>query len=122
MRRFAFGAAVVAAALFPGAAFGQQLAPAAPPAAVLAQAPTVASAPMIRADVAGIQRTSPAADEHSVDAVAAAQGLHQGEGVALMAVGGAALVGGLLINNSAGTVIAISGLAVGLVGLYEYVR
>ena len=81
-----------------------------------AQAP----APMIRADVAGIRRTDSSAP--LVVNSAAAEGLHQGEGVALMAVGGAALIGGAIIGGGAGTAVAIGGLAVGLVGLYEYVR
>ena len=78
------------------------------------------SSVMIRNDVAGIHAT---ADDRAPLAVssAAASGLHQGEGVALMAVGGAALIAGLLIGSGAGTAVAIGGLAIGLVGLYEYV-
>ena len=80
-----------------------------------------ASSVMIRNDVAGVHTT---ANDRAplVVSSAAASGLHQGEGVALMAVGGAALIGGLLIGKSAGTAVALGGLAVGLVGLYEYVR
>jgi hypothetical protein len=76
---------------------------------------------MVRSDVAGI-RTSANANAPLVVSTAAASGLHQGEGVALMAVGGAGLIAGLLIGDSAGTAVAIGGLAVGLVGLYQYVR
>ena len=80
-----------------------------------------ASSVMIRNDVAGVHTT---VDDRAplVVSSAAASGLHQGEGVALMAVGGAGLIGGLLIGGGAGTAVALGGLAVGLVGLYEYVR
>jgi hypothetical protein len=76
---------------------------------------------MVHPDVAGIQTRADANAPLVVNSAAAA-GLHQGEGVALMAVGGAGLVAGLLIGGNAGTAVAIGGLAVGLVGLYEYVR
>jgi hypothetical protein len=76
---------------------------------------------MVRPDVAGISVKADANAPLAVNTAAAA-GLHQGEGVALMAVGGAGLIAGLLIGDSAGTAVAIGGLAVGLVGLYEYVR
>jgi hypothetical protein len=76
---------------------------------------------MVRPDVAGIRVASDANTPLEVNAMAA-QGLHKGQGVALMAVGGVGLVAGLLIGDDAGTAVAIGGLAVGLVGLYEYVR
>jgi len=69
---------------------------------------------MVRPDVAGINVKADANAPLAVNTAAAA-GLHQGKGVALMAVGGAGLVAGLLIGDSAGTAIAIGGLAVGLV-------
>lgn len=79
-----------------------------------------APAALVRADVAGIQ---PAHDNAPLRVnSAASSGLHQGQGVALMAVGGAGLVAGLLIGDDAGTAVALGGLAVGLVGLYQYVR
>jgi hypothetical protein len=77
---------------------------------------------MVRPDVAGVQVKADANTPRTLNSAAAAEGLHQGEGVALMAVGGAGLIAGLLIGDSAGTAVAIGGLAVGLVGLYEYVR
>jgi hypothetical protein len=42
--------------------------------------------------------------------------------VALMIVGGAALIAGLLIGGGAGTAIAIGGAVVGLYGLFLYLR
>ncbi|MFL5506241.1 MAG: hypothetical protein ACJ8AU_05125 [Gemmatimonadales bacterium] len=37
-----------------------------------------------------------------------------------MIVGGAALIGGLLVDDDAGNVIAVSGLVIGLLGLWTY--
>jgi hypothetical protein len=45
-----------------------------------------------------------------------------GQPVALMVVGGAALLTGLIIGNDAGTVIAVGGALIGLYGLYEYLQ
>ncbi len=45
-----------------------------------------------------------------------------GPNIAMMAVGGAALVAGLIIGGDGGLVIAAVGGAVGLVGLYRYLR
>ena len=132
MRRL-FTAAVIAALALPAAAAAQAgntlaLDAAAPAPAAVAATPAVtpptAAAPdaMVRVDVAGIQQHENAADAHAVNTVAASSGLHQGQGVALMVVGGAAMIGGLIIGNGAGDAIAIGGLAVGLIGLYQYVR
>lgn len=120
--RHLFATLALAAALAPAALSAQAAAALAPTSPVPAVA-TVAPAPsaMVRPDVAGIN-TKADANAPLVVSTAASEGLHQGEGVALMAVGGAGLVAGLLIGNSAGTAVAIGGLAIGLVGLYEYVR
>jgi hypothetical protein len=45
-----------------------------------------------------------------------------GQPVALMVVGGAALLTGLIIGDGAGTAIAVGGAVVGLVGLYQYLQ
>jgi hypothetical protein len=37
-----------------------------------------------------------------------------------MIVGGAAIIGGLLVDDDAGNVIAVSGLVIGLLGLWTY--
>lgn len=124
--RHMFASLALAAVLAPAAVTAQSSTSLAPvsPAPVVATAPATApaaSSTMVRPDVAGI-RTKSDANAPLVVSSAAAQGLHQGEGVALMAVGGAGLVAGLLIGGNAGSAVAIGGLAVGLVGLYEYVR
>lgn len=133
MRRL-FATATILAFALPTAAFAQEgaapmLAPDPVPAAVVTT-PVVttpvagdpAPTAMVHADVAGIRGHDSATDAHAVNAVAASSGLHQGQGMALMVVGGAALVGGLLIGGSGGDAVAIGGLAVGLIGLYQYVR
>jgi hypothetical protein len=54
--------------------------------------------------------------------VAAAPRKGYGQPVALMVVGGAAVLTGLIIGNDAGTVIAVGGAVMGLYGLYEYLQ
>jgi hypothetical protein len=49
-------------------------------------------------------------------------GVHAGSDLAMMGVGGAAVVIGLLIGGDVGTVVAISGGVFGLIGLYRYLR
>ena len=57
------------------------------------------------------------------DAEAAMQSrLGLGQARALMIVGFAAVVIGLLMNNEPGTVIAVGGAVVGLYGLYHYLK
>jgi hypothetical protein len=45
-----------------------------------------------------------------------------GQPVALMVVGGAALLAGLIIGGGAGTAVAVGGAVIGLYGLYEYLQ
>lgn len=45
-----------------------------------------------------------------------------GQPIALMVVGGAGLLTGLIIGGGAGTAIAVGGVVVGLVGLYQYLQ
>ena len=98
------------------------LAPSAIAPVVPAASADQAAPALVRTDVAGVQANHDDAANHAVNATAAAGGLHQGQGIALMAVGGAGLIAGLLIGGDAGSAVAIGGLAVGLVGLYQYVR
>jgi hypothetical protein len=49
-------------------------------------------------------------------------GVHAGSDLAMMGVGGAAVVIGLLVGGDVGTVVAISGGVFGLIGLYRYLR
>ena len=117
-----FALLALAALLVPAAVFAQSataLAPASP-VPVVSTAPAT-GASMVRSNVAGFQLKADANAPLVVNS-AAAEGLHEGEGVALMAVGGAGLVAGLLVGGNAGTAVALGGVAVGLYGLYEYVR
>jgi hypothetical protein len=56
------------------------------------------------------------------DAPAQARRGGYGQPVALMVVGGAAVLVGLIIGGGAGTAIAIGGAVAGLVGLYQYLQ
>ena len=47
---------------------------------------------------------------------------HQGQDVALMAVGVGAMIAGALIEDTAGTIIISAGAAMALYGLYHYLE
>jgi hypothetical protein len=59
-------------------------------------------------------------DDHALAAAPRRGG--NAPGVPLMVVGGAAIIGGLLVGGNAGGAIAVGGLLVGLYGLYEYLQ
>lgn len=48
--------------------------------------------------------------------------LGAGRNVAMMLVGGAAVVTGLIIGDDAGTLLAVGGAIVGLYGLYQFLK
>jgi hypothetical protein len=50
------------------------------------------------------------------------RGLNRGTNVALMAVGTTAVAVGLLLGGEAGTIVAVTGGVIGLVGLFRFVR
>ena len=96
-----------------------------PGAIAIAQAPQKATTaqrasagPTVAASVVGIRRAetakkvAPAAETH----------IGAGKNVALMVVGGAALIIGAVIGGTAGVLIAVAGAAVGLYGLYNFVQ
>ena len=89
--------------------------------------PTIAQDPPVAADVAAptgpsmdASMLSPRVKSHDAQSANAMRRPSRGSGVGLMIVGGAALITGLIIGNSAGTVIAVGGALVGLYGLYVY--
>jgi hypothetical protein len=66
----------------------------------------------------GVASAEVAAEEPA----AAQQRRPLGEPMAMMVVGGAALIAGLIIGGDAGTVLAVGGAIIGLYGLYQYLR
>ena len=97
-------------------AASQALASRTPPADVAAPR---AAGPTLDAARSGVTQES--SNELKVSA-AAQRRAGLGQPVALMVVGGAALLTGLIIGGDAGTVIAVGGALVGLYGLYEYLQ
>ncbi len=97
------------------------------PGTLTAQAPTPAAAPSFSSTSAGPTvsssavgiRRAPAANA-AVPAADARMGA--GRNVALMVVGGAALIIGAVIGGTAGVLIAVTGAAIGLYGLYNFIQ
>ena len=81
-----------------------------------AQPATTPAGPTIDAAAVGVRHASV-----TTTAAPAPRGGY-GQPVALMVVGGAAVIVGLLINGGAGTAIAIAGAVAGLYGLYQYLQ
>jgi len=96
----------------------QSLAPRTPPADV--QATSRPIGPTL--DAATVAVRQPVAREKTLNSAAAPRRAGYGQPVALMVVGGAALLTGLIISGGAGTAIAVGGAVVGLYGLYEFLQ
>jgi hypothetical protein len=93
--------------------------------ALTARAPAAAAAPASVTTPAGPTLDAAAIGVHrSADVAAVAPARHgaSGPGVALMIVGGAAILVGIVVGNDAGHAISIGGAVVGLVGLYQYLQ
>ncbi len=114
-----FALAVVVASLAvarPARAQSASFAPAPAAAPVVAAEPTVPPVgPTLDAASVGVRHKA-------VETNAAARRGGLGQAEALMIVGGAAVLVGLLIGSGAGNAIAVGGAIVGLVGLYEYLQ
>lgn len=111
---------LVAGVILPSSARAQQGAPA--DAGVLASgavATTAAAPSETRLGPVDIVLWAPAAP---FDAAPQQDRVRAGPNVALMVVGGAALVTGLIIGGDGGLIIATAGGVVGLVGLWRYLR
>lgn len=78
------------------------------------------SGPTIESAAAGFRATASASDA-SLNAAPILR-RNQGQDVAFMVVGGVALVTGLIIGDAAGTVLAVGGAALLLLGLYRYLE
>lgn len=77
-----------------------------------------AAGPTVEATKLGVQRAANASKAPAV------YDSHVGAGpnVALMVVGGAALIVGAIIGGAPGVIIAVAGAAVGLYGLYYFIQ
>jgi hypothetical protein len=92
---------------------------------------TAAEAPIAAAAIAAVPLPGPRLQATSFTYVAPADltgvsapqnRVHAGTDVAMMAVGGAGLVVGLLIGGDSGVLIASTGGVIGLIGLFRYLR
>jgi hypothetical protein len=117
-----FTLALVGASLLPTSLTAQQGAPTVPGIEVAASAPVVAAPTPVGPRIAStdVVRWTP---PNPFDVAQPPQDrVHVGQNVAMMAVGGAGLVIGLIIGGDGGLVIAATGGVVGLIGLYRYLR
>jgi hypothetical protein len=127
VRRFALAAlpavvvAITVAAIGATPASAQQVA-SSPASTTVAQQQQPSSGPTVERAAVGVRRLSqsPATTESAEAAMQRRLGL--GQARALMIVGFAAVVIGLLMDNDPGTLIAVGGAVVGLYGLYHYLR
>lgn len=110
-----------ATASLPSHTAAQQAAGVDPGSVVAAAATTTNPAPVgPRVAPADFVRWAPASG--LADAMPPQDRINKGPNIAMMAVGGAALVVGLIIGGDGGLIIATTGGVVGLVGLYRYLR
>jgi len=103
-----------------------------PAALAVAQAPAKASTPATTTTSYSAKSVGPTVEATKLGVkqapnaskAPAAYDAHVGAGrnVALMVVGGAALVVGAVIGGAAGLLIAVAGAAVGLYGLYYFIQ
>ena len=122
-RRFALVALSAAAALVAAQPLGaQDAAPMSLNGAATASPASGATGPTIERAAVGARSlsTRPATTEDANAALQQRVGL--GQARALMVVGFGALIIGLLIGDDVGTLIAVGGAAVGLYGLYHYLK
>ena len=85
-------------------------------------APLKPQGPTIEAAAVGFRASEAKADASTKVASTALVQRHQGQDVALMAVGVGAMIAGALIGGTAGTIIIIVGAGMGLFGLYHYLE
>lgn len=95
-------------------------------AAAIAQAPSPkqsgrAVGPTVSANKVGIRAPS-VATTNAKAAAAADTHLGAGQNVALMVVGAAAIIVGAIIGETAGILLAVTGAAIGLYGLYNFIQ
>lgn len=84
---------------------------------------TAPKGPTLQSAAVGFRVSHSQTDASSRGTTAVAIPRHQGQDVAMMAVGvGAMIVGALINNNTASTIIIIGGAGVALYGLYHYLE
>ena len=113
-------AAVAAAAATP--LHAQQPSPAANTPSEPVRSQSAAAGPTIERAAVGARPLSHGDANTEAAEAALQQRLGLGQARALMIVGFAAVVIGLIVGDDAGTLIAIGGAAVGLYGLYHYLK
>ncbi len=92
-----------------------------PDVALTTNAAAPSAGPTTAASTVGIR--APAAERSSASAAAAADPhLGAGQNVALMVVGGAAMIIGAAVGDTAGVLLAVGGAVVFLYGLYNFVQ
>ena len=84
--------------------------------------PSADKGPTLQAAAVGFRVSESRVDASTRVTAAPLVRRHQGEDVALMAVGGGALIVGALIGETPGTIIMIGGAALFLIGLYHYLE
>jgi hypothetical protein len=81
----------------------------------------VVAGPTLGSATVGVRHVDPAATAAKA-APAAPRAGGRSHGEALMIVGGAAILTGIVVGNNAGYAISIAGAVIGLYGLYEYLQ
>lgn len=90
--------------------------------AAKASATSSATGPTIQSAAVGFRVNEARVDASTKVMAAPIVRRHQGEDVALMAVGVGAMIAGALIGHTAGTIIIIGGAGMALFGLYHYLE
>jgi hypothetical protein len=78
--------------------------------------------PTVQAAAVGFRTTEAKVNATTKSTAAPIVSRHQGQDVALMAVGVGAMIAGALIGDTAGTIIVIGGAGMALFGLYHYLE
>jgi len=86
------------------------------------QATNSRTGPTLAAASVGFRVSESKVDGSTKVTAAPIVGRHQGQDVALMAVGVGAMIAGALIGDTAGTIIIIGGAGMALFGLYHYLE
>ena len=81
-----------------------------------------AKGPTVQAAAVGFRTTDAKVDATTKSTAAPVVSRHQGQDVALMAVGVGAMIAGGIIGGNAGTIILIGGAGMALFGLYHYLE